>query len=138
MIDLFQLNPDFQIEKTNSWLNHQMEEKKAYANIIQNAKFSLCPAGWAATSFRIFESMALGRCPVIIADNFEPPVGPNWKDFALFFPENKLNDLHSFLRKNENRYEQLGDKAFEVWQEFFCPSQIKKYYANVLLSLIKS
>jgi hypothetical protein len=85
MFNLFYLNPHFQIATTDSWLNHKLDEKKIYINIIRNAKFSLCPAGWSAASFRIYETTALGRCPVIIADNFMPPKGPNWKEFALFF-----------------------------------------------------
>jgi hypothetical protein len=138
MIQLFHSNPNFNFETTNSWLNHNQDEKKRYVDIILNSKFSLCPAGWTFVSFRIFESMALARCPVIIADNFLPPKGPDWKEFALFFPENNLRDLYHFLMKHDSLYKQLGEKAYNAWQDFFSPAVLRKYYATSLLSLIRS
>src|SRR6185312_2738070 len=73
---LYSDDPAFDIQSTKSWFNHSFEEKLLYKNSLINAKFSLCPAGWAPVTFRIYESMAAGRCPVIIADQFVPPTGP--------------------------------------------------------------
>jgi hypothetical protein len=129
---------DCQIVHTNSWWNHSVEEKREYINLILNSKFSLCPAGWTSATFRIYESMALGRCPVIIADNFVPPTGPDWKSFAFFYPENKLKDLHSFLIQNEKFYLQLGLKAKEAYKNFFGAQILPQYYASSLIKLIQS
>ena len=126
------------IEKTDSWLNHDLAEKEKYVQLIQNSQFSLCPAGWAPVSFRIYESMALARCPVILADSFVPPTGPKWKDFALFYPEKKVDKLHAFLRENESNSSQLGLNAYENWKQHFSPEVIGDYYAQGLLSLINA
>jgi hypothetical protein len=137
LIKAFTEKADVIIERTNSWLNHDLEEKVTYVQLIQKSHFSLCPAGWAPVSFRIYESMALARCPVILADSFVPPVGPNWKDFAVFYPEKKIEKLHSFLLKNKRHSIQLGFNAHKNWQQYFSSEVIGNYYAQGLLSLIK-
>ncbi len=126
------------LELTNSWMKFEKDELEKYVDLIRGSKFSICPAGWAPATYRIYESMALGRCPVILADDFVPPKGPDWHEFALFFPENKIDDLHSFLLQHEHLAETLGKKAFEAWQEYFSPACLKNYYAEALLLLIAS
>ena len=128
---------DVIIERTNSWLNHDLKEKATYVELIQKSRFSLCPAGWAPVSFRIYESMALARCPVILADSFVPPIGPNWKDFALFYPEKKIDKLHAFLLEHASTSSQLGCNAYKNWQQHFSPEVIGRYYAQALAALIK-
>jgi hypothetical protein len=136
MISALKSSPDFCLETTDSWLNHQMDEKKTYADLMLNAKFSLCPAGWAPVSFRIYESMALGRCPVILADEFVAPVGPKWSDFALFYPEKRIFGLPAFLREREHLYEEWGERALHAWNEFFSDGPVQDYMVQRLLALI--
>jgi hypothetical protein len=138
LIDALAEKSNVVIERTNSWLNHDLEEKATYVQLIQKSHFSLCPAGWAPVSFRIYESMALARCPVIIADSFVPPNGPKWEEFALFYPESKVDKLHAFLRQNEAYSHQLGLNAYKSWQRHFSPEVIGNYYAFALISLIKA
>lgn len=134
----FQHNPNFCLETTKSWLNHSQKEKQDYVDLILNSKFSLCPTGWAPVSFRIYESMALGRCPVIIADDFVPPLGPEWNRFALFLPENKLKYLFDFLIENQENYELLGQWASEAWQKYFHAEARIDYYAQSIQDLLSA
>lgn len=132
----FKANPRININTTDSWLNHSLEEKETYINIIINSKFSICPAGWAPVSFRIYESMALGRSPVILADDFTPPEGPIWTDFALFIPEHKIHRIEQILQQKEYLYKQLGDKSRHAWEQYFSPSSVIEYISSSLISLI--
>lgn len=125
------------IEQSLSWMKFEKEEQEIYVDLIKNSKFSICPAGWAAATYRIYESMALGRCPVILADDFVPPKGPDWDEFALFYPENKIDDLHFFLLCNEHLAETYGKKALQAWNKFFSPYRISNYYADALVNLIE-
>ena len=138
LFQTFQNTPDFCLENTPSWLNHSLEEKGIYVDLILNAKFSLCPTGWAPVSFRIYESMALGRCPVIMADKFVPPIGPEWEEFALFLPEKKIKHLHGFLLEHEKKWSFLGRKAFEAWNGYFNSEAIVEYYAQSLINLVET
>jgi hypothetical protein len=97
----------------------------------------LCPAGWGPSSFRIFESMALGRCPVIIADQFIPCNGPKWSEFALFVSEKYIGELDSVLQKNEAKAQELGIKAKENWDTFFAGDKLLAYCSNALLHAIE-
>lgn len=130
--------PGFCLETTDSWMDHQHEEKRTYIDLMLNAKYSLCPAGWAPASFRIYESMALGKCPVILADEFVPPKGPKWSNFALFFPQKQILNLPAFLLENEHLHDLLGKRALQAWNDFFCREVIAKYYTESLFSLINS
>ncbi|MES2891405.1 MAG: exostosin family protein [Bacteroidota bacterium] len=138
LLKYFRSMSDCLVEFSESWLNHPIEEKSNYISLMLDAKFSLCPAGWAPSSFRIYESMALGRCPVIIADDFTPPKGPNWNDFALFFPQKKLKDLHHFLKEHESSADEMGSKAKEAWENHFSAAILPDYYADSLIKLIKT
>ncbi|HEV7329744.1 MAG TPA: exostosin family protein [Flavisolibacter sp.] len=138
LFDRWSGNANFCLKQTESWYNHNEEEKRAYVQLITNSHFSLCPKGWAPPSPRIYESMALGRCPVIISDQFVPPQGPDWSKFALFFPESNLGGLESFLRQHQKSALELGVNAKSVWNQYFAGDLLKKYYANALISLIQS
>jgi len=138
MVSLFRNDSGFCIETTNSWLNHSLDEKASYVNLIRNSKFTLCPAGWAPASFRIYESMAMGRCPVIIADQFVPPLGPDWDGFALFLPEGKIKDLSAFLEEHEPIANRMGANARTAWRSYFCEKRVARYYADSMISVIQS
>ncbi|RZK33619.1 MAG: hypothetical protein EOO61_15005 [Hymenobacter sp.] len=135
LLQYWQGEPNFLLQTTTSWLNHLSTEKQDYIDLITNAKFSLCPAGWAAVSFRIYESMALGRCPVIIADEFVSPLGPDWTKFALFLPEREIGNLEAFLAQWEPQYQHLGQQARAAWFTYFSPEVLAKYYAQSLVTL---
>lgn len=128
----------FCLETTKSWMNHKADEKASYVEVMMNAKFSLCPAGWAPVSFRIYESMAVGRCPVILADQLVLPSGPDWSSCALFFAEKELSHLEDYLRKHEYRYRELGAKAKAEFDSYFADAVVAEYYAKKLIALIFS
>lgn len=82
--------------------------------------------------------MALGRCPVIISDEFVTPQGPEWDDFALFYPESCVTKIDAFLREHEGQFQQLGAKAKENWERLFAGDLLYQYYASTLIELIGS
>jgi hypothetical protein len=138
LVERFAGDPRFRIEATDSWFNHASDEKDAYVDLLLSSKFSLCPAGWAAVSFRIYESMALGIAPVILADDFVPPVGPEWSAFALNLKESEFAELETFLLKKESEFRERGRAAKVEWERYFSPEAVHGYYADSLLDCIRS
>jgi hypothetical protein len=138
MITALGRGPEFCCETTDSLINYSPGENETSLDLILNCKFSLCPAGRGPVTIRIYESMALSRCPVIIADDFVPPGGPDWNGFAIFYPEKEVAGLADFLRRNEHIYDGLGRKAYQVWSHYFAPSVLPNYYAQVLLKLVRN
>ena len=138
LLDLYAGSSSFKVEATQSWLNHGAEEKLHYVQLLRSGKFSLCPGGWAAASIRIFESMALGVAPVIIADEFVEPPGPDWKAFSLRIREADLASLESILQQHAQQHEKMGARAYEAWCKYFDPNRLIAYYADTLLGCMRA
>jgi Exostosin family len=136
IINLLANKPEFIAESTNSWLNHTIEEKETYVKLILSSKFSLCPGGWAPISFRIYESMALGVAPVIIADRCLLPDGPNWDKCSIRIKERDLNSLPEILEERAETYIELGSAAREEWLKHFSLNAIDNYYTDCLLQCL--
>lgn len=130
-------SPVFQVESTESWLNHGAEEKRRYVELLRSGKFSLCPGGWAPASMRVFESMALGVAPAILADEFVEPPGPDWGALSVRIREADLPSLQQALEARAADYLAMGDAAHQAWKAHFGPDRIFPYYADALLGLIR-
>ena len=138
LLNTFSGSSNFKVEATQSWLNHGADEKLHYVRLVRSGKFSLCPGGWAAASMRIFESMALGVAPVIIADEFVEPAGPDWQACSLRVREADLPSLESILQQHAGRHETMGARAYEAWCRYFHPSRLIAYYADALLRCMRA
>lgn len=138
IIQLFRHDSDFFLEPTDSWLNHGPNEQQRFVDTIRAAKFALCPAGWSASTFRIYESMALGVCPVIIADDFLHPEGPDWKKCSLQVRERDLPRLKEILAAEESTWAERGEQARKEWLRYFSPAASMEYYADQLALCIRA
>jgi hypothetical protein len=138
LLKLYAGSSDIKVEATQSWLNHGADEKQHYVQLLRSGKFSLCPGGWSAASIRIFESMALGVAPVIIADEFVEPAGPDWQAISLRVKEADLASLESILLEHADRHEEMGARAYEAWRKHFHPGVLTAYYADALLGCIRA
>jgi hypothetical protein len=98
--------------------------RRTYFDDILSAKFVLCPRGRGTSSVRLFETMALGRVPVIISDQWIPPHGPKWASCAVFVPEARIAHIPDALREAEPDWEQLATNAFDEWQKWFSPETV--------------
>jgi len=94
-----------------------------YFEVMYDSMFVLCPPGVAPSSYRIFEAMKAGRVPVIIADDWIPPDGPNWTEFSLRVPEVRLQDVPKILERLADRAPQMGLRASQAWERWFSREQ---------------
>jgi hypothetical protein len=136
LINYFSNHPKINIESTDSWLNHSENEKTHYTEMILNAQFSLCPPGWGPASFRLFESMALSRCPVIVSDKIVLPQGPNWEECSITVAQKDLKHLESILTERSIEYKTLGENARKEWEKYFQKEKTYEYCAKQLNDLI--
>jgi hypothetical protein len=95
-----------------------------YRTLIGNSKFSLCPRGKGTNSFRLYESMAMGRAPVILSDDWVSPREIPWEEFSIRIPERDYRSIFSILEQEEHRAAELGQRAREVWEQYFHPDSI--------------
>jgi Exostosin family len=108
------------------------EARTRFWNLARRSKYGLCPRGAGTSSIRLFEMMEAGIAPIILADDWLPPRGPKWEDFALFVPERKVGSLYKIAKNHEPEYVQRGRLARQAWEQFFSP---EKYWSFILESV---
>ena len=96
-------------------------QKERYLSITQRSKFVLCPRGAGTSSYRLFETLSLGRVPVIISDQWSPVPGPDWRQCAVFVPEAQIANLPQILEAREAEFETLATNARATWDNWFAP-----------------
>lgn len=94
----------------------------AYLETALASRFVLCPRGQGTASFRLFETMQLGRVPVILADDWVAPAGPAWPDCALRLAEHRVAELPDLLRRHEADAAAMGRRARAEWEAWFSPA----------------
>src|ERR1700733_5035614 len=108
------------------------KDRIRFWNLAKRSKYVLCPRGSGTSSIRLFEMLETGIAPIIIADDWLPPWGPKWEDFALFVPESEVGSLYEIVKGHEAEYLQRGRLARKAWEQFFSP---ERYWSFILESL---
>jgi hypothetical protein len=94
-------------------------EKLRYCDNLRQCKFVLCPRGNGVGSVRLFETLETGRVPVIISDQYVPPLAEGWSDCVVRVPERELEDLPRLLESIEPRWPAMAGRARVVWEQNF-------------------
>jgi len=93
-----------------------------YADAIDMGAFSLCPRGRGPGSIRLFESMRMGRCPVILADEWVYPERVDWPNCSITVAERDVANLPEILEANLDRAAELGLRARQEWERIYAPN----------------
>lgn len=120
-------HPEAELLDTSKRTSSQVTEPddsarwQAFAAGIQNSAFVLCPRGGGTATFRLFETMMLGRVPVIISDQWVPPTGPAWDRCSIRIPEHQVRAIPSLLDQHREQAANMGSAARQAWLEWFSP-----------------
>ena len=90
-----------------------------YAAVSRRSVFVLCPRGYGVCSIRLFETMMLGRVPVILSDDWTPPGGIDWNAFSVRAREKGEPHLAKRLENLMPQARQMGSLARQTWLEHF-------------------
>ncbi len=119
--------PDVLIQSTDQYRhwdedNNQgrIDQQRRYIETMLSSRFVLCPRGAGLGSYRLFETMELGRTPVIISDKWVPIEGVDWS-FCLFVKESQLPQLDGIIRSHEDEWQTRGDAARRAHETHFAP-----------------
>ena len=131
-------HPDAVLIDTSAGRHEQVlaadEYQRQYAQLIAESAFVLCPRGGGTSTFRLFETMMLGRVPVIISDEWVPPEGPDWEAFSVRVAEAELDTIPGILAERESDAEAMGLAARGAWLEWF--SETTSFH-TVIESLVR-
>jgi hypothetical protein len=97
----------------------RLDYDRRYAEVAKASKFVLCPRGLSASSIRLFETMQMGRAPVILADDWVAPAGPCWEKFAVLICEKDFAEIPRVLEQREAEAVQMGELARTEWETWF-------------------
>jgi hypothetical protein len=109
----------FRFWDASSW---RFEEQRArFKSTLARSRFVLCPRGHATSSVRLYETLAAGAVPVIIADDWAEPVGPDWKMFSIRWPEGRVDGLIEMLEARDREWPSMSERARRAYDDYFSP-----------------
>lgn len=109
-----------------------------YVELGRRSKFILCPRGLSPSSIRLFETMCMGRVPVIIADEWLHPEGPQWEKFSIQVPERDVRLVPGILEEREGAALEMGLLARSEWEKYFAPEIVFHRAIELCLEIQKS
>ncbi|KAK7282980.1 hypothetical protein RIF29_12144 [Crotalaria pallida] len=101
-----------------------------YLQLMKSSKYCICARGHEVNSPRVVESIFHECVPVIISDNFIPPLFEvlNWESFAVFVLEKDIPDLRNILLSiSEERYLEMQKRVKKVQEHFIWHAEPVKY-----------
>ncbi len=102
-------SPDFEAHRTR------------FRSTLARSRFVLCPRGNGTSSIRLYEALAVGAVPVIISDDWVPPVGPAWERCSIRWPEGDTDGLTQMLEARDDDWPRLSAAARRAHEDYFAP-----------------
>jgi Exostosin family len=122
--------------RDTSAANRNALSRDEYLQTVFGSSFVLCPRGGGSSSFRLFETMALGRAPVIISDEWVPPTGPDWGSFSFHVRESEVAGIPTLLQADEDRAALMGRRARDAFAAWFAPDVLFHRVVEWCLALV--
>ena len=115
--------------------DERREFARQYADATNLSQFVLCPRGMGVSSRRLFETMGMGRAPVVLADDWVPPDGPAWEHSCVFIRETDCERLPDLLAEREGEALAMGREARRQWEEWYAPEVLFHRTVELCLSI---
>ena len=117
---------DIATTRTYRWYDYSNDEQArlSYLREIRESAFVLCPRGLAPSTYRLYETMQLGRVPVILADDWPAPSGPPWQDFSIRVSEHRVAELPEILEPLRVDAVEMGRAARAAWESWMEPGPV--------------
>lgn len=94
-----------------------------FLNITGRSKYTLCPRGYGATSFRMYEAMQLSSIPVYIYN--KTPFIPfkdkiQWEDISVLIEASDIEHIDFILKSiDDERYNKMVNNINNVYPKYF-------------------
>jgi len=101
-----------------------------YYETLGDSEFSLCPRNERISSARIFDSMAMGAIPIIIADGYKPPMHTviDWPSISITVRSGNVGKLgQSILQSfSKEKIASMRKRMGDVYEEYFSPEHLER------------
>ncbi|MSU33046.1 MAG: hypothetical protein EXS25_10415 [Pedosphaera sp.] len=130
------------VSTTDAFFSHlsaaqQKESRQNYIQTLQRSLTVCCPRGAGLNSIRFFETMAMGRIPILISDFCQLPREETiiYDDFILRVPESKIPELPALLidwfeTKTPQEIANRCLAARQTWQREFSPQKRRALFGR--------
>jgi hypothetical protein len=108
------------------------ERRERFNRVLERSRFVLCPRGRGTSSFRLFETLAAGRVPVIMSDDWVMPIGPAWERFALRVAEDDVDGMVRAVEAADARWAEMAASARAAYDTYFAPERGFGHIADAL------
>jgi len=99
-------------------------QRNRYLSTMRRSKFVLCPRGAGTGSVRLFETLASGRVPVIISDDWVAPEEVHWPTLSIRVPESEIASIPLRLEEAESRFPEMSAAALAAYKDQYTPEII--------------
>jgi hypothetical protein len=113
----------------------RLDYDRRYAELTKASKFVLCPRGLSASSIRLFETIRMGRVPIILADGWVPPIGPDWDKFSIRIRERDFARVPEILEEREREAVKMGELARQAWDRWFSENVLFHHLVELCLDI---
>jgi len=108
-------NKDKELNENNAHINNTND----YNKLLLDSRFSLCPSGSGPNSIRLWESLAIGSIPIILADTLDLPDHELWDKAILRVKESDLHKLPNLLSTiDESKETEMRKYCIELYNYF--------------------
>ena len=114
-------------------------ESNNFKSIISTSYFSICPRGYGPTSFRLYESLALGSIPIYVSDEFILPFNEiiDWNNMAVLIKPNEVKKIPKIIKSilDTEKYNEMlnyGQHCFEKYFNFIFISKILNNLTSII------
>lgn len=112
------------------------DQQKLFVDLTSRSRFTICPRGYGATSYRMYEAMQLGSIPVYISDKHLLPWNDElvWNKLAVIAnPSQDYNELDNHLKNmTETKVREMQQEIKDKYEMYF---SIPGVYNQVLRRL---
>lgn len=118
-----QPSPLYHIQHIKRWYDHGNAERQRFIQIALDSAFCLCPHGYCAYTPRITEVMAMGRVPVVIADDWIPFSFEEGTPYYIKVPEKDIEHLADILAPRRADAKEYAQNARTLWEKYCSPQR---------------
>lgn len=83
--------------------------------------FVICPRGLSPSSIRLYEAMEAGCAPIIVSDDIQLPIGPDWEKFSIKVQEHDVFSIPYIVERMRENAPAMGALARRAWEDYFSP-----------------
>jgi tetratricopeptide (TPR) repeat protein len=132
------------VDPVNTFYGHltpeiRVERRKKFLSSIADSLTVLCPRGTGENTYRFFETMSMGRIPVLIADTCALPFEDDidYDSFMLRIPESEVVKAGTIIAEWLSRHstEELLNKckrSRQIWEQYFKCSEWNQQIIKIL------